>query len=62
MSDVPKTHAKCHYQVSYKTSTDLDTILLDVLTEDNNYHSVDFLPIGSPFLLTEGFDVFVDDF
>ena len=31
-SDVPKTHAKCHYQVSYKTSSDIDTILLDVLT------------------------------
>lgn len=36
-SDVPKTHAKCHYQVSYKTCSDVDTILLDVLTEDNNY-------------------------
>ena len=58
-SDVPKTHAKCHYQVSYKTSTDVDTILLDVLTEDNNYHAVDSLPIKSPFLLTEGPDVLV---
>ena len=25
-SDVPKTHAKCQYQVSYKTSSDVDTI------------------------------------
>ena len=56
-SDVPKTHAKCHYQVSYKTSSDIDTILLDVLTEDNNYHAVESLPIKSPFLLTEGPDV-----
>lgn len=59
-SDVPKTHAKCHYQVSYKTSTDVDAILLDVLMEDNNYHTVDSLPIKSPFLLTEGPDVLVN--
>ena len=35
------------------------TILLDVLTEDNNYHAVESLPIKSPFLLTEGPDVLV---
>ena len=58
-SDVPKTHAKCHYQVSYKTNTDVDTILLDVLTEDNKYHAAQTLPIQSPFLLTEGPDVLV---
>ncbi|MBP5397477.1 MAG: nucleotidyl transferase AbiEii/AbiGii toxin family protein [Bacteroidales bacterium] len=58
-SNVPKTHAKCHYQVSYKTNTDVDTILLDVLMEDNNYHEVESLPIRSPFLLTEGPDVHV---
>ena len=58
-SDVPKTHAKCHYQVSYKTSTDVDTILLDVLTEENSYHAVESLPIRSPFLKTEGPDVLV---
>ena len=59
-TDVPKTHAKCYYQVSYKTSTDSDTILLDVLTEDNNYHALDSLPIKSPFLQTEGPDVYVN--
>lgn len=59
-SDVPKTHAKCHYQVSYRTNTDIDTILLDVLMEENNYHSVEQLPIRSPFLKTEGEDVFVN--
>lgn len=59
-SDVPKTHAKCHYQVSYRTSTDVDTILLDVLTEENKYHAVESLPIRNPFLLTEGPDVLVN--
>ena len=48
-SDVPKTHAKCHYQVSYRTNTDVDTILLDVLMEENNYQTVQSLPISSPF-------------
>ena len=43
--------------MSYRTSTDVDTILLDVLTEENNYHAVESLPIRSPFLLTEGPDV-----
>lgn len=58
-SDVPKTHAKCHYQVSYKTNTDVDTILLDVLTEEDKYHDTLSLPIQSPFLLTKGPDVLV---
>lgn len=59
-TNVPKSHAKCHYQVSYKTNTDYDTILLDVLTEDNNYHALNSLPIKSPFLQTEGPDVYVN--
>ena len=58
-TDVPKTHAKCHYQVAYKTNADIDTILLDVLMEENNYHSVDLLPIKSPFMKNEGEDILV---
>ena len=58
-SDVPKTHAKCHYQVSYRTNTDVDAILLDVLMEDNHYHALQNLPIKSPFLKTEGTDILV---
>jgi len=56
-NDVPKTHAKMYYQVSYKTNTDTDKILLDVLNEDNNYSEIVSLPIKSPFLVTEGEDV-----
>lgn len=59
-TDVPKTHAKFHYKVSYRTSTDSDTVLLDVLTEDNNYRQVRRLPIRNAFLLTEGEDFFVN--
>lgn len=58
-TDVPKTHAKYHYQVSYQTSAINDTILLDVLTEENNYHITSRVPIKSPFLKTEGEDILV---
>lgn len=58
-NNVPKTHAKCFYQVSYVTNTAKEKILLDVLFEDNWYTRVETLPIESPFLLTEGKPYFV---
>ena len=53
-TNVPKTHAKCFYQVSYVTNTAQEKVLLDVLFEDTWYSHVEQLPIVSPFLLTEG--------
>ena len=53
-ANVPKTHAKCFYQVSYVTNTATEKILLDVLFEDNWYAQIDSLPIESPFLLMDG--------
>lgn len=53
-SHVPKTHAKCYYQVSYVTNRAQENVLLDVLYEDNWYTRIEQLPIESPFLLTEG--------
>ena len=53
-ANVPKTHAKCFYQVSYITNTATEKILLDVLFEDNWYAQIDSLPIESPFLLMDG--------
>ena len=53
-SNVPKTHAKCYYQVSYVTNRAQENVLLDVLYEDNWYTRIEQLPIESPFLLTEG--------
>lgn len=53
-SNVPKTHAKCFYQVSYVTNRAQEKVLLDVLYEDIWYKHIERLPIESPFLLTEG--------
>ena len=53
-TNVPKTHAKCFYQVSYVTNTTTEKILLDVLFEDNWYSRIENLPIVSPFLLMTG--------
>ena len=35
--NVPKTHAKCYYQVSYVTNRAQEKVLLDVLYEDNQF-------------------------
>lgn len=53
-TNVPKTHAKCFYQVSYVTNTATEKILLDVLFEDNWYSRIEPKPIVSPFLLMTG--------
>lgn len=53
-TNVPKTHAKCFYQVSYVTNRAKEKVLLDVLYEDNWYTRVEQLPIVSPFLVMEG--------
>jgi hypothetical protein len=58
--NVPKSHAKCFYKVSYVTSKDEEAILLDVLFEELHYEKVVQLPIASPFLKTEGETVLVN--
>lgn len=52
--NIPKSHAKYFYQVSYYTNTDVGNILLDVLFEDVHYSKVEQLPIVSRFLKNEG--------
>lgn len=51
--NIPKSHAKYFYQVSYYTNTDVGNILLDVLFEDVHYSKVEQLPIVSRFLKTK---------
>lgn len=58
-NDVPKSHAKFFYKISYKTNADEGNILLDVLFEDIHYSKVETLPIRSRFLKTTGDDVYV---
>ncbi|MBQ8070554.1 MAG: nucleotidyl transferase AbiEii/AbiGii toxin family protein [Bacteroidales bacterium] len=53
-TNVPKTHAKCFYQVSYVTNTATEKILLDVLFEENWYTRIEQKPIVSPFLQMTG--------
>ena len=52
--NVPKTHAKFFYLVSYVTNTETEFILLDVLFEDIHYQEIEEVPIQSRFLKTQG--------
>jgi hypothetical protein len=58
--NVPKTHAKFFYQVTYVTNAETECILLDVLFEDIHYHDIEQLPIQSRFLKLEGEPVLVN--
>ncbi|MDE5791577.1 MAG: nucleotidyl transferase AbiEii/AbiGii toxin family protein [Muribaculaceae bacterium] len=58
-NDVPKSHAKFFYKISYRTNADEGNILLDVLFEDIHYSRIESLPIRSRFLKTIGDDVYV---
>lgn len=58
--NVPKTHAKFFYLVSYVTNTETEFILLDVLFEDIHYHEIEKVPIQSRFLKLEGEPVMVN--
>ncbi len=59
-NNVPKTHAKCFYQVSYVTNVETEKILLDVLFEDCNYSRVERKAISSRFLCLTGDPVYVN--
>jgi predicted nucleotidyltransferase component of viral defense system len=58
--NIPKTHAKFFYLVSYVTNTETEFILLDVLFEDNHYHEIEKVPIQSRFIKLEGEPVMVN--
>lgn len=57
--NVPKTHGKFFYRVTYNTGHEEDAILLDVLFEDNYYGNLVELPIRSSFLINKGSDIYV---
>lgn len=59
-NNIPKTHAKFFYQVTYVTNTETECILLDVLFEDILYHEIESLPIQSRFLKIVGEPVMVN--
>lgn len=57
--NIPKTHAKFFYLVSYVTNTETEFILLDVLFEDVYYYEIEEIPIQSRFLKVEGEPIMV---
>lgn len=59
-NNVPKSHAKFFYNISYRTNVDEGNILLDVLFEDIHYSKVERLPIRSRFIKNIGEDVYVN--
>ncbi|OFY64153.1 MAG: hypothetical protein A2Y71_13945 [Bacteroidetes bacterium RBG_13_42_15] len=58
--NVPKTHAKFFYEVTYITNIDTECILLDVLFEEILYKNVIQLPVRSRFLRSYGEPVMVN--
>ncbi len=58
--NVPKSHAKCFYKVSYVTNKAEEAILLDVLFEELHYGRVVQLPIASSFLKMYGESIMVN--
>ncbi len=58
--NIPKTHAKFYYQVTYVTNTETECILLDVLFEDIYYQEIEQLPIQSRFLKLKGEPIMVN--
>ncbi len=59
-SNVPKSHVKCFYKVSYVTGKEDEAIFLDVLYEEIHYEKIVQLPISSPFFKKYGEDVMVN--
>lgn len=58
-SNVPKKHAKCFYSVAFFAGYEEESILLDVLFEENQYEQIVSVPIVSPFLKQVGDIVYV---
>lgn len=58
--NIPKTHAKFFYQVTYVTNAETEYILLDVLFDDIYYHDIEQLPIQSRFIKLMGEPVLVN--
>lgn len=52
--NVPKSHSKFFYNVTYKTNVEVGHVLLDVLFEDNHYQEIKYKSIDSPFVQHEG--------
>lgn len=59
-TSIPKSHSKFFYRIAFRDNDARPgNILLDVLFEDSHYHTVQNLPLQSPFLALDGDQVMV---
>ena len=59
-TNIPKSHSKFFYRIAFRDNDARPgNILLDVLFEDSHYHTVQNLPLQSPFLALGGDQVMV---
>ena len=56
--NVPKGHYKSFFEVVYSDQIE-DSVLLDVLFEDNHYHQIEDKPLLHPFIKNEGSETII---
>ena len=56
--NVPKGHYKSFFEVVYSDQIE-DSVLLDVLYEDNHYHQIEEKPLAHSFIKTEGSETII---
>jgi predicted nucleotidyltransferase component of viral defense system len=57
-SNIPKGHYKSFFEVVYSDQIE-DSVLLDVLYEDNHYHKIEDKPLSHPFIQTDGSETII---
>ena len=58
-TNIPKGHYKSFFEVVYSDQTE-DSVLLDVLFEDNHYHKIEEKPLSHPFIKTDGDETIIN--
>ena len=56
--NIPKGHYKSFFEVVYSDQIE-DSVLLDVLFEDNHYHQIEDKPLSHPFIKTDGSETII---
>ena len=56
--NVPKSHYKSFFEVVYSDQIE-DSVLLDVLFEDNHYHQIEDKPLLHPFIKTDNCETII---
>ena len=56
--NVPKGHYKSFFEVVYSDQIE-DSVLLDVLYEDNHYHQIEEKPLAHSFIKTDGSETII---